>query len=70
MLIFGIGIVVGCIITLIISRTRNIGFLRVDTSDPDDGPYFFLELNTLPDNVIKRKYVTLKVNPNSYISQK
>lgn len=64
------GVLIGAIATLIIFRTRSVGVLRVDSSDPEDGPYLFLELKSNPQTIIKKKYVTLKVNPNSYISQK
>lgn len=46
-----------------------IGTLRIDSSDPD-GPYLFLELETDPNVLKKEKYVTLKVDTKSYISQK
>ena len=56
-----IGILIGCIMTLIIFRTRSVGVLRVDSSDPDDGPYLFLELKSNPQTIVKKKYVVLKV---------
>lgn len=48
---------------------KPIGILRIDSSDPD-GPYLFLELETEPNVIKKEKYVTLKVDTRSYISQK
>ena len=48
---------------------KPIGTLRIDSSDPD-GPYLFLELETEPNVIKKEKYVTLKVDTRSYISQK
>ena len=66
-IIFVIGILVGCIITLSIFRMRTVGSLRIDTSDPDDGPYLFLELSRDVSVVYQRKYVTLKVNTKSFI---
>lgn len=50
-------------------KQKPIGTLRVDSSDPD-GPYFFLELETHPEFIKKEKYVTLKVDTRSYVSQK
>ena len=51
------------------NKRKPIGTLRVDSSDPD-GPYLFLELETDPDFIKKEKYVLLKVDTKSYISQK
>lgn len=68
-IILAIGIMVGSIITRIIIRPLDIGTLRIDTSDPD-GPFMFLELSKDVDTVASKKYVILKVNLKSYISQK
>lgn len=51
------------------NKRKPVGTLRVDSSDPD-GPYLFLELETDPSVIKKEKYVLLKVNTKSYISQK
>ena len=51
------------------NKRKPIGTLRVDSSDPD-GPYLFLELETDPGVIKKEKYVLLKVDTKSYISQK
>lgn len=69
-IIFVIGIFVGCVIALPIFRMRSVGSLRIDTSDPDDGPYLFLELSKDVDVVYQRKYVTLRVNTKSFIPHK
>lgn len=62
------GIILGCGITIALTRKKPIGILRVDNSDPD-GPYLFLELKTDPNEIVNESYVTLKVNTKSYISQ-
>lgn len=49
---------------------KLLGTIRVDRSDPDDGPYLFLELKTTPDVIAEEDYVIFKVNNESYISQK
>lgn len=67
---FILGLMVGIVTTVIISRVKSIGSLRVDYSDPDDGPYLWLELSSNPSVIERQKYVTLKVNTKSYISQK
>lgn len=52
------------------SKQETVGTLRVDSSDPDDGPYMFLELKTDPGYVMKQKQVVLDVNTESYLTQK
>jgi len=66
-IIFGIGVLIGCALTVIICRMRSVGSLRIDTSDPDDSPYLFLELSKDIGEVYRKKYVTLKVNTKSFI---
>ena len=39
-----IGIMVGVLLSRFIFREKPVGSLRVDESDPDSGPYLFLEL--------------------------
>lgn len=62
------GAVVGGIIALITIRSTVIGYLRVDESDPDDGPYLFLELFKKVPNLCAKKYVMLKVKVENFIS--
>ena len=40
-----IGIVIGVVIGRQVFRRDVVGSLRVDQSDPDSGPYLFLELS-------------------------
>lgn len=49
-------------------KPNTIGVLRVDRSDPDDGPYLFLEMKRTAMNEIQHnKYVMLEVNLKDYI---
>lgn len=64
-----LGVSTGSVITQLILKSRSIGTLRVDNSDPD-GPYLFLELETSPDTLEHATYVQMKVNKTNYISQK
>lgn len=66
-IIFLIGMLVGCVVTLFIFCMRSVGSLRIDTSDPDDGPYLFLEMSKDINKVCKKKYITLKVNLKNFI---
>ena len=66
-IIFGIGVLMGCILTMIIFQTRSVGFLRIDTSDPDDSPYLFLELSKDIEEIYRKKYVMFKVSLKNFI---
>ena len=66
-IIFGIGVLIGCILKIIIFRTRSVGSLRIDTSDPNDGPYLFLELSKDIGEIYRKKYVTFKVSLKNFI---
>lgn len=65
------GILAGIFATKVIFQEKPIGSLRVDDSDPDSGPYLFLELD--PDGadaIYKQRYVRLRVELRNYISHK
>ena len=62
--------ILGCIITRFIFRAKPIGTLVVDESDPEDGPYLFLESRAHPQVIKNMKHVVLNVDVRNYISQK
>lgn len=65
-----IGIFIGYTLLRFIPKEKPVGTLRVDQSDPDSGPYLFLELTHEGTNAIeKKKYVIFKVDLKNYISQ-
>lgn len=64
---FAIGLVVGFIITKLYIIFHAHGVLRIDTSDPNDQPYMFVELAKSPIEVKKQAYVIFRVNPNNYL---
>ena len=66
---FVIGLIVGGVVMTAIYRVKRIGTLRLDTSDPDEPPYMFLELRKNIGNIWNKKYVILDVNNKPYISQ-
>lgn len=68
--IFAVGFLVGCVVGVVARRRKPIGSLRVDASDPDDGPYLFLELTKPVSDVSKRKRVTLTVDTDDYLPRK
>lgn len=67
-IVFIAGVIIGGVLSVIILQSRVIGHLRVDQSDPDDGPYLFLELFEKVPNLCAKKYVTLKVKVENFIS--
>ena len=64
-----VGFIIGYFVAKPTGVDEPIGDLRVDQSDPYDGPYLFLELRTTPD-FKKLDKVTLNVKLENYISQK
>lgn len=58
----------GFIIGRLSNMVRVIGTLRVDNSDPEDGSYLFLELETGTAKLEHGDIVSFKVNTESYIS--
>ena len=66
-----IGIMVGVLLSRFIFREKPVGSLRVDESDPDSGPYLFLELDPGGMNdIYKKQSVRLRVKIKNYISHK
>lgn len=66
-----IGVVIGMLVSRFIFREKSVGSLRVDESDPDSGPYLFLELDHSGVGAIyKKRYVRLRVELKNYISHK
>jgi len=55
---------------IIKSHMKTCGVLVVDHSDPDDGPYLFLELATDPSFISKQSDIRLSVEVRNYVSQK
>lgn len=68
--VFVIGVLVGRVFTIIIARINSVGSLRVDTSEPDDNPYLFLELSKDTNCIFRKKYITLKINTKNFVSRK
>ena len=48
---------------------ETVGYLRLDRSDPDDGPYFFLELDRDIPDLMTRSDVRLQMKLEDYISR-
>ena len=68
---FLFGILVGIFAAKVIFQEKPIGSLRIDESDPDSGPYLFLELDpNNADAIYKKEYVRLRIRIENYISHK
>lgn len=69
-IVFVIGAILGFIMGKTIRSHKTDGVLRIDTSDPIDGPYLFVELSSDVAHIHDcKKYVTFEVNTKSYLSQ-
>lgn len=65
------GILIGLLVSKFVFKDKPIGSLRVDKSDPDSGPYLFLELDAGGmSDIYKKQSVRLRVKIKNYISHK
>lgn len=68
--IFILGGLTGWVGTVWSYRTKKVGTLRVDHSDPDSGPYLFLEIDSGKSHLIRQNQsILLDVDLNGYISR-
>lgn len=66
-LTFVLGIAIGLFTSVAITKRFSSGTLKMNRTDPD-GPYLFLELSEDIDEILRMEYITLKVDPNDYVS--
>ena len=64
------GVLSGSFITILALRVILAGKLRIDNSDPDDGPYLFLELSKGLRYISLAKCVLLWVETKDYNPRK
>ena len=62
-----IGIVIGVLLGIVLSRRRSLGNLRVDRSDPTSEPLLFLELDTDIRIIMRKKQVVFKVRVEDFL---
>lgn len=69
MVIFAVvaALCVGILIGRYLFRDRPVGDLRVDHSDPVDGPHLYLELGTDVSTVLRKKCVVFRVKAKDFI---
>ena len=64
------GLVAGSVIQLIRGRSQTAGALRIDMSDPNEGPYLFLELQDGGlEKVVRSDVVSFDVVKENYIAR-
>ena len=66
-----IGVIIGCMVRKKPSTSEPLGTLVIDRSDPDDGPYMFLEIGNRENVavIMRQEAVTLKVEQRNYVSR-
>ena len=62
------GYLLGAIVTMIVFKLFSVGSLRIDHSDPIDGPHMYLELDKPIWSVTNKTHVVLRVKNENYIS--
>ena len=62
-----IGIVIGVLLGIVLSRRRSLGNLRVGRSDPTSEPLLFLELGTDVRTIMRKKQVVFKVRVEDFL---
>lgn len=65
-----LGFIIGYNVAMFRIRSKTFGAIRVDRSDPDDGPYLFLEIKQHPDALMNERFVMLEVRNENFVSQK
>lgn len=69
-IMFVIGVLFGVMATIAYYQRKRVGTLRIDTSDPSNGAYFFLEIESGKAKTIpNQKTIVLSINTQNYISQ-
>lgn len=68
-IVFLFGMLVGIGAISLSIRLHNVGNLRVDNSDPSEGPYLFLEIDKRLgiEDVVSKDYVILDVRRENFI---
>ena len=55
------GVIVGVVVTIIVTRMRRVGTLVIWVPDTDDSPYMSIDLDQSIPQIAKHKYITAKV---------
>lgn len=69
-IVFILGILAGFNFAMFRIKSKTFGAIRIDRSDPDDGPYLFLETKQHPDALMNEHFVIFEVHNENFISSK
>lgn len=67
--IFIVGFLIGGVLSLTLYKRHCAGTLRIDTSDPNESPYLFLELAEPIEIIASKHDVSFRVDLESYLPQ-
>lgn len=70
LVIAALGVIAGYNLAMMKIHSKTFGTIRIDRSDPDDGPYMFLELKGHPDALMNEKCVMFEVSNENFVSPK
>ena len=70
MVIFAVmaALCIGILIGMHLFQDRPVGDLRVDHSDPVDGPHLYLELDTDVSAILRKKRVAFRVKAKPFVT--
>lgn len=70
-LVFVVGVIIGVIFTKRALKLPALGTIVVDRSDPEDGPYMFLEIEKRENmsKIMEQTQVVLNVEHRNYLSR-
>ncbi|MCM1363447.1 MAG: hypothetical protein NC215_00485 [Ruminococcus sp.] len=63
-------IAIGIVIAIFIWKSKSIGSLRIDRSEPDEPPCLFLEFHDALSIISNKRYVILEVKNEDFITHK
>ena len=67
---FLLGLLFGYVIRVITKHEASVGTLFVYRSDLNESPSLYLELLSIPDELVRKKYITLDINASNFASPK
>ena len=70
LIVAALGVIAGYNLALMRIHSKTFGVIRIDRSDPDDGPYMFLETKQHPDALMNERFVIFEVCNENFISSK
>lgn len=59
---FTLGLIVGCVVTVVIFLRNPAGTIIADIKDSDEDPYFIVELHMPPKIISKKRFVVMLVS--------